>query len=100
VARAEGAPNVKGKLVHDLRRKAAREFRRAGVTEGETLKACGWKTRSMFSRYDIIDVADLPKRSRRASTANKQATNKKHCVITPARAFRKSKHHSRIAATT
>lgn len=50
---------LEGRLVHDLRRSAARDFRRAGVTEGEIMKLCGWRTRSMFDRYNIIDEQDL-----------------------------------------
>ena len=48
-----------GRLVHDLRRTAARDFRRLGVSEGEIMKLCGWRTRTMFDRYNIIDEADL-----------------------------------------
>jgi integrase len=48
-----------GRLVHDLRRTAARDFRRHGVSEGEIMKLCGWKTRAMFDRYNIIDEIDL-----------------------------------------
>jgi integrase len=47
------------RIVHDLRRTAARDFRRAGVSEGEVMKLCGWRTRDMFDRYNIIDEADL-----------------------------------------
>ena len=50
---------VPGRVIHDLRRSAARDFRRAGVSEGEIMKLCGWETRSMFDRYDLIDEADL-----------------------------------------
>ncbi len=50
---------LEGRLVHDLRRTAARDFRRAGVSEGEIMKLCGWETRSMFDRYNIIDERDL-----------------------------------------
>jgi integrase len=48
-----------GMLLHDLRRTAARAFRRAGVSEGEIMRLCGWKTRAMFDRYNIIDEQDL-----------------------------------------
>lgn len=50
---------LEGRLVHDLRRSAARDFRRAGVSEGEIMKLCGWRTRTMFDRYNIIDEDDL-----------------------------------------
>jgi hypothetical protein len=62
--------------VHDLRRTAARDFRRRGVSEGEIMKLCGWKTRAMFDRYNIIDEADLAeavaKRFEGQPTANKR----------------------------
>ncbi len=66
-----------GRLVHDLRRTAARDFRQHGVSEGEIMKLCGWKTRSMFDRYNIIDEADLGRAvERRFAPANgKQAAN-------------------------
>ncbi|MBI1967605.1 MAG: hypothetical protein HYS40_06415 [Gemmatimonadetes bacterium] len=35
------------------------KFRRKGVSEGELMKLCGWKTRAMFDRYNIIDEIDL-----------------------------------------
>ena len=70
---------VEGRLAHDLRRTAARDFRRRGVAEGEIMKLCGWKTRAMFDRYNIIDEADLAqavaKRFEEAPTAKeRQAT--------------------------
>jgi len=69
---------LEGRLVHDLRRTAARDFRRRGVSEGEIMKLCGWKTRAMFDRYNIIDEADLAeavaKRFKCQPTANKGQT--------------------------
>jgi integrase len=57
--RAVRRAGLVGRIVHDLRRSAARDFRRAGVSEGEIMQLCGWETRSMFDRYNIIDEADL-----------------------------------------
>lgn len=68
---------LEGRLVHDLRRTAARDFRRQGVSEGEIMRLCGWKTRAMFDRYNIIDEADLAeavaKRFKSQEQANKTA---------------------------
>jgi integrase len=57
--RATKRAGVAGRLLHDLRRDAARAFRAAGVSEGEIMKLCGWETRSMFDRYNVISEADL-----------------------------------------
>ncbi len=46
------------RLVHDLRRTAAREFVEAGVP-GRIMRLCGWKTRAMFDRYNITNQEDL-----------------------------------------
>lgn len=58
-ARAAKKAGLEGRLVHDLRRTAARDFRRQGVSEGEIMRLAGWKTRAMFDRYNVIDEADL-----------------------------------------
>jgi integrase len=58
-ARACKQAGLADRLVHDLRRTFAREMRRAGVSEGEIMRLAGWRSRSMFDRYNIIDEADL-----------------------------------------
>lgn len=66
-----------GRLLHDLRRTAARDLRRAGVSEGEIMRLCGWKTRSMFDRYNIIDEQDLAQAVARRFANGKQRANNK-----------------------
>lgn len=64
-----------GRLVHDLRRSAARNLQDDGFTEREIMLLCGWKSRSMFDRYNVRNVADLRRAiTRRANS--KQQTNK------------------------
>jgi integrase len=53
---AAGVPNL---LFHDLRRTAARNFRRAGAAEGVIMKIGGWRTRSVFERYAIVSQSDI-----------------------------------------
>ena len=48
-----------GRLVHDLRRSAARDMRRAGLAESDIMALCGWETQAMFKRYCIRDEAAL-----------------------------------------
>jgi len=54
---------------------AARDFHRAGVSEGEIMKRRGWRTRSMFDRYNISDVADLAAAVATQFGDGKQAAN-------------------------
>ena len=77
-----------GRLVHDLRRTAARDFRRRGVSEGEIMKLCGWKTRSMFDRYDIIDEADLAAAVAKRFTGPATANNRQTVALPPPQSVR------------
>jgi len=64
--REAGCP---GRVVHDLRRTACRRLVRNGVPEGTIMALCGWKTRAIFDRYNIVSLSDLQEGVRRDSRA-------------------------------
>lgn len=74
------APRISGQrcaACHDLRRTAARNLRRAGIAEGVIMKIGGWKTRSVFERYAIVnrtDIVDAMKKLQQAEKAIEAAT--------------------------
>ena len=51
--------DCEGRLFHDLRRSAARNLIRSGVAKDVAKQVGGWKTDSMFSRYNVTGEEDL-----------------------------------------
>ncbi len=47
------------KLMHDLRRTAARHFIRSGVPEAVAMRLGGWRDQSVFARYNVVSDQDL-----------------------------------------
>lgn len=74
------------RIIHDLRRSAARDMMRAGMSEGVIMKLCGWRTRDMFDRYNIIDEARLA-----AEIAKRYGTPAAHSA--PSRGSRSSRRN-------
>ncbi len=50
---------LEGRILHDMRRSAVRNFDRAGIPRDIAKKLSGHKTDTMYTRYNIVDDQDL-----------------------------------------
>jgi integrase len=57
--KARIAAGFSATVLHDFRRSAVRNMRKAGVSESVAMKVSGHKTAAIFRRYDIISDDDL-----------------------------------------
>ncbi len=57
--RACEAIGVAGRLFHDMRRSAARNMDRAGVSRHVAMQITGHKTEAMYRRYNIVNDEDI-----------------------------------------
>ena len=53
------AAGFPGRLPHDLRRSAVRQYVRKGLSQNVAMKHTGHKTASVFRRYDIVSESDM-----------------------------------------
>jgi hypothetical protein len=92
---ASAAVDLPGLLFHDLRRSGARNYRRAGVAEDVSQRIGGWKTASMFKRYNIVDERDLAEAGERLAVFLTGAASASPTVVplAAARAARASGEH-------
>jgi integrase len=74
---AAKAVALDGLWPHDMRRSAIRNFRKAGLSEGDGMKLSGHKTRSVYDRYNIIDDEDSREAMKRAQEYNKRQAKRK-----------------------
>lgn len=68
--------SCEGLLFHDLRRSAARQLIRSGTSKDVAKMVGGWKTDSMFSRYNVTGEEDL-RAAMEAVTKYNEAESKK-----------------------
>ncbi len=72
----------RGRIIHDLRRCAARNLLQAGVPQAVAMTITGHKTDSMFRRYAIVEVEQQREALRRAAVyRQKQAERQKVTTI-------------------
>jgi integrase len=70
--KCKGRATYQGLLFHDLRRTGARNLRRSGVAEGIIMEIGGWKTRSVFERYNIVSQSDKADAMRKLEAQEKE----------------------------
>src|SRR5262245_25757595 len=72
---------LSGRLLHDLRRSAARNLIRAGVSERTAMTITGHATRSIFDRYHIVSSSDQVEAVKKLATLHGVAVPEPRKVV-------------------
>jgi len=70
-----------GLSIHDLRPSGAQNLGKAGIPESVAMKITGHKNRSVFDRYDIVDVEDVQQAMNRVEQAALPTVNTTRRVL-------------------
>jgi len=68
-------------IFHDLRRTAARNMLRTGVSASVVMEILGWKSFAMLQRYDIVSEADLAMAADKLDEATGDGHNSGHTEL-------------------
>lgn len=63
-------PIYSGLTLHDFRRECSAKSQALGIPETVIMSMGGWKTRSLFTRYAIVDETDVVDAMRRFESAS------------------------------
>jgi hypothetical protein len=91
--------NYIGLIIDDLRRSASKNLVKAGVGEKVAITIPGHKTRGVFDRYHIVEMADLLNAMRKVEVLPVEANNQMRLLPAPAAASLDLNGQTRVKKT-